>query len=525
MAGTTANLIGGNEALLSHDSLGSIQNTNEYISEWNITSGNASYVISDSLDHTLTPAYFSLNVSPTNQEPVVVELVNQSVPSTKAYNCNLAFSANIKSTQAIITKAEICQQTETFGAVVIPTPDDTPGNVYTILVDGYPNYVSSRETNNIPGVWTAFRSNYYPIPAGLSAMSDSTYNMKIRMTINGHNGESFQITTCALVDDTGFFLNNFVQTGRTFIPTFYWDMDAKETNPTFPYYKILDILTSKSNDVLNKYKKWFDYELTELKAKNDGTEEWTRSGLTDPTYVGSGETATKKQEYEQWLAQFIGTPLKRNVWATGTNTNAAGGSANSEFESWLADEGAYITWQLQNGYYGIHGGTRDAVLNSIKQVLTGDKEVAIYPNAALNTGTAQAGSSTSITLASDASADDDYYNGSQITLTGGTGQSTTIVDITDYVGSTKVATVASWPSGTPSTDTTYSVTNHWHLLIQTVTSQTPDATSTGHTSAPVMDAVELAKPMGYFYTHAVVLALYLTLDNMGIGRLDGNKLG
>ena len=58
-----------------------------------------------------------------------------------------------------------------------------------------------------------------------------------------------------------------------------------------------------------------------------------------------------------------------------------------------------------------------------------------------------------------------------------------------------------------------------------MTSQTPDAAATGDTSAPVMDAVELARPMGYFYTHAVVAVLYLTLDNMGIGRLDGNKLG
>ena len=107
----------------------------------------------------------------------------------------------------------------------------------------------------------------------------------------------------------------------------------------------------------------------------------------------------------------------------------------------------------------------------------------------------------------------------------GTGQSAQTVDITDYDGGTKVATVAAWPSVTPDSTTTYSITNHWHILIQTVTSQTPDATSAGHTSAPVMDAVELARPMGYFYTHAVVTALYLTLDNMGIGRLDSNKLG
>ena len=126
------------------------------------------------------------------------------------------------------------------------------------------------------------------------------------------------------------------------------------------------------------------------------------------------------------------------------------------------------------------------MLKSVQQVLSGDKEVALYPNSTLDSGTAQAGSATTITLAAAASALDDYYNGSQIELTGGTGQNAATVDITDYVGSTKVATVASWAAGTP------------------------DATS---------------RPMGYFYTHAVVAALYLTLDNMGIGRLSVNKLG
>ena len=120
---------------------------------------------------------------------------------------------------------------------------------------------------------------------------------------------------------------------------------------------------------------------------------------------------------------------------------------------------------------------------------------------------------------------DNYYNGSQIELTGGTGQNATTVDITDYVGSTKVATVASWAAGTPDATSTYKITSHWHILLQTVLSQTPDSATVGDSSAPVMDAVELARPMGYFYTHAVVAALYLTLDNMGIGRLSVNKLG
>tara|TARA_R100000234_G_scaffold50355_1_gene30177 strand:+ start:987 stop:3938 length:2952 start_codon:yes stop_codon:yes gene_type:complete len=72
-----------------------------------------------------------------------------------------------------------------------------------------------------------------------------------------------------------------------------------------------------------------------------------------------------------------------------------------------------------------------------------------------NAGTAQAGASTTITLASGASSVDDYYNGYIVTTTGGTGPGQERL-ITDYVGSTRVATVAAWGVN-PSSDTTYKV--------------------------------------------------------------------
>ncbi len=77
--------------------------------------------------------------------------------------------------------------------------------------------------------------------------------------------------------------------------------------------------------------------------------------------------------------------------------------------------------------------------------------------AAAITGTAQAGSAGSITLAAASSATDDIYNGMIITITGGTGSGGVGV-ITDYVGSTKVATVQkSTATFTPSASSTYSI--------------------------------------------------------------------
>jgi hypothetical protein len=70
-------------------------------------------------------------------------------------------------------------------------------------------------------------------------------------------------------------------------------------------------------------------------------------------------------------------------------------------------------------------------------------------------GTAQAGSATTITLASTANATDDYYNNSLVSILSGTGAGQTR-EITDYVGATKVATVAAW-STNPDNTSVYAV--------------------------------------------------------------------
>lgn len=74
------------------------------------------------------------------------------------------------------------------------------------------------------------------------------------------------------------------------------------------------------------------------------------------------------------------------------------------------------------------------------------------------TGTAQAGGASTITLDSGASATDDIYNGATITITGGTGSGQIRV-ISDYVGSTKVATVSSAWTTQPDNTSIFSVSS------------------------------------------------------------------
>jgi hypothetical protein len=69
-----------------------------------------------------------------------------------------------------------------------------------------------------------------------------------------------------------------------------------------------------------------------------------------------------------------------------------------------------------------------------------------------HSGTAQAGAATTITFSTRASATDDYYNNYYVTIVDGTGAGQ-IRQITDYIGSTKIATVSTWTTNPDSTST------------------------------------------------------------------------
>lgn len=88
--------------------------------------------------------------------------------------------------------------------------------------------------------------------------------------------------------------------------------------------------------------------------------------------------------------------------------------------------------------------------------------------AAAVTGTAQAGAAGTITLAAGASASNNFYRGTVIRTTAGTGSGQTR-HIRSYVGSTKVATVTPNWTVTPDATTTYSI-DACHVYKQVSTS-------------------------------------------------------
>ena len=107
-----------------------------------------------------------------------------------------------------------------------------------------------------------------------------------------------------------------------------------------------------------------------------------------------------------------------------------------------------------------------------------------------DSGAAQAGSSTTITLKSTASATDDVYNGMYVTITSGTGAGQIRI-IEDYVGSTKVATVTpSWTTA-PNGTSNYEVTTWTTESVNQYVNAQPQgrARITRYVSSTVVEAV------------------------------------
>jgi hypothetical protein len=176
--------------------------------------------------------------------------------------------------------------------------------------------------------------------------------------------------------------------------------------------------------------------------------------------------------YKGNIIDFTGTS------ATGLRTASGGSRADLNIEAYISN--CYTGWNHvtagNRGSYKVRINTanKDHLLFTGAGPATFDPgsgagvrareswDVFAANTGSAHTGTAQAGAASTITLASGASTRDDVYNGCIITTTGGTGSGQTAV-ITDYVGSTRVATIAcvgttaaTW-AVTPDNTTTYSV--------------------------------------------------------------------
>jgi hypothetical protein len=136
--------------------------------------------------------------------------------------------------------------------------------------------------------------------------------------------------------------------------------------------------------------------------------------------------------------------------------------------------------------------------------------ITLYPKRTpiLESGTAQAGAAGTITLASGASTQDDYYNGLYVLITNDSpaGARYQVREIVDYVGSTRVATIESAWGTNPSSASTYDIiipettgVAAWAgvKLAQPTTAGLPNVTTTANSDKTGYTASTVSDKTGY----------------------------
>jgi hypothetical protein len=332
---TTQNLLLQADQAHAFDTAGNRVSTTGYTNAWQ-TSSNATITINDSVVQDLN--YYTIVVSPSNTNSCSLYLPSTAVPSKGHGGSFLQFHCLFN-----------CSVPATTTTSLKETGQPQPAN--------YP----AKSILGVKGQYTVARSNLFAFPADLI---DRYFN--ITMDFSGHEGNSIYVTVPCLINDHGFMRNTMVKNAFGAMPDVYFDKDSTQEDPSFPMFKLYDAMTDRANEVMLTYSLWRDLELDEIGPGKTGEENWATSQLTTPAQVADANI--------DWLAQFTGKQMRNNVQGKDSSGTAR------EYFSAATDIKDYLTWQLLYSYYGRAAGTRDAMVQAAKQVLTGTKGVGVIPN-------------------------------------------------------------------------------------------------------------------------------------------------
>lgn len=201
------------------------------------------------------------------------------------------------------------------------------------------------------GLYSAVHTNQVSVPD-----DGNVHTATIQITVSGHSTNPVHMTMPHIIHDMAIFENPFVRRSRTFLPDFYFEIDSAQTQPSYPFFRLVDILTSAAGETVLEHDRMYGVEVGQVQLPEQTAEYWARSTLVSPRSV--------RENYIPWLAQFTGGPLRQNIQKTD-------GSLFFTNEGTRRD---FIEWQLTGGYYGRSAGSREAMTESAKQVLLYTKD-------------------------------------------------------------------------------------------------------------------------------------------------------
>lgn len=266
-----ANFFDANNSLAATTDDNKLKTLSSVSPAWQITGGSLS--TTGVFEERYVPDYFSLHLTPSNTtDAVLVYLNNIAVPSV-GRKIVAGFHGMFFCESDISVTMRIGEQS-------LQIPD-------------------GRTTVIEENTWTNARSNLLEIPSNPSFSA-----VKFQALITGHGGNPIYFTMPVFYDTEAFKRNNFVLNGRNYIPTYYWDIDGQQENPSYPFYRVFDIFTSEANQTAFSYIDFFEHEEDErLPSDTDST--FTKSTLVNPYWVSN--------DNREWLAQFTGARLRSNI--------------------------------------------------------------------------------------------------------------------------------------------------------------------------------------------------------------------
>ena len=201
----------------------------------------------------------------------------------------------------------------------------------------------------VGSLWDAVRSNTMM----LETLDYNADDYAITLTISEHSpnfvsetGENLSkilISTPNLVNDSVWANNPVIQNMRPYLPDLYQSYDSQEVDPTYPFFRLVDVLTDAIADTMFLYSEWFQHYKYELPANFDENDLSIRSRLTDPNNVRS--------EYLNWVGQFSGNKVVKQIY-------------NSSSQAIVTDTDLFKIKQLKPAIYGTGSGKKSSVVTA-----------------------------------------------------------------------------------------------------------------------------------------------------------------
>jgi len=322
---TTLNIISLADSLESVNANGEQVSPTSYTHNWSVT-GATITVVAEKYIH---PLQYSFKLQPTSDVGnVVLTLNNITSTNSKLFRDDFQFHARYFCTRAL--------------------------DISTSIHNDQTNETKIYSSTTNPSEWS---TGYSPVING----GGVSLSFDVQITVSNHSGNIFYLSLPTLISDSSFYDNAFVRNLRQNIPSFIWDKDSLQEYPTYPFFKLFHVLTSRANDAAQLYSDMYEFSAEEIPARFAGTENWTKSILVNPDAVNSN--------FLNWLGLFTGNKIIRNINVGGSEIL----SANS------VDADDFVLWQLENSYFGWAAGTVRALRESVQQILSGEKICLVFP--------------------------------------------------------------------------------------------------------------------------------------------------